>query len=241
MDVALPCLRASSSVPGRDGLALAAHDFLIAAFTARKGVSAWFVPTYINVFIPTAAVDSGLEGGGPSLGLLERFASCVRAVCQGLEASDGGVLQGLLDGGGLALSPALKDAVAVHAEKLHRLTPVNAVLLIISSLFDMLCVLWNATPGFITDTKKRFFIYFSALANLLQCTTTQVLNRACASIEAIMIEHLSNAIQVQHQLLKYVGSVVDRIEGNSKKGVAEWFLKLNNRVLQKSVPRRSKL
>ncbi|CCW69883.1 unnamed protein product [Phytomonas sp. Hart1] len=140
-----------------------------------------------------------------------------------------------------ALSPALADAIGLHAERLQRLTPINAVLLIASSLFDILCVLWNATPGFVAETHKRFVIYFSALANLLQCTNTQVLNRVCASIEAIMMEHLDNAVEIQLQLMKYVGTVVDNVQGNSKKGVAEWFLKLNDRVLQKSIGSRSKL
>lgn len=260
--VAVPCMtnRYSAAVQ------IAGHDFYVAPFLARKGISPLFVPTYVALLIPTGggATSSGPvrreEGGGsgkygePSMALVKHFATVVRTACQGLEKCDGTALQQMLSTESSAVCLALGTsataggphrvgyaAPAATTAALRKLMPTSAVLLIVSALFDKLCLLWNATPGYaVKDAQQRFATYYSALANLLQCTNTDVLHRVCASIEAIEVEHMKGSGHIQLEFLKYVGNVVDNVRGNSKKGVAEWFLRLSEKI-HKEAATRSKL
>lgn len=227
IEVTLPAL----TNPVSAALALAAHDFLVAPFLAQKTISALFVPTYVTVLIPTrSATDEGSKYGEPPVVLVQRFAAVVRAACQGLQRCDGALLQSMLDDPRSAVSTMVTSNV--HRQALKKITPTSAMLLIVSALFDKLCVLWSAASAFISDAQSRFVAYFSALVNLLRCNDTEVLYRVCASIEAIEVEHLRSSRRLQLEFLKYVEAVVDGVKGNSKKGVAEWFLKLSERVLK---------
>lgn len=226
VDAVLPAVKNRYSA----ALATAAHDFLVAPFLAHKSLSPLFVPTYVALFVPTTRNS---KYGEPHLTLVERFASMTRSACQGLELCDATELQKLIGDP----QSAVAKLAAASGPSLSALTPISAVLLVVSALFDKLCLLWNSSPGFSRDAQQRFTAYFSALVNLLQCTDTEVLHRVCASVEAIIVEHLRGAKQVQLQFLKYVEATVDRVRGNSKKGVAEWYLRLSEKVLKENDPK----
>lgn len=63
-------------------LVMAAHNFLVATFWARKPISLLFVPTYVSVFVPSP--NRSPKYGLPSLPVIKHFASRVRAACQGM-------------------------------------------------------------------------------------------------------------------------------------------------------------
>ncbi|SYZ70306.1 hypothetical_protein [Leishmania braziliensis MHOM/BR/75/M2904] len=177
----------------------------------------------------------------------------VRTACHGIERCDSTALARLFEDGagneGDATMPALSSAAVAYMAKLspaqraalRKVTPTNAVLLVVSALFDCLCLLWNSTPGYVKVAQDLFVAYFSGLCNLLQCTSTPVLQRVCASIEAIEVEHLRGSGSVQFQFLKYVNLVVDAVEGPSKVGIAEWFLNMNKRIQEQNYGKHSKL
>lgn len=234
------------------GLAIAAHDFFIAPLMASRPLSLLFVPTYVAVFIRG-------HGGSrrypvPPLALVQHFSRCSRVVCQGIEKCDDAAVTTFVEahpeliarvfgeatpasastsgkGGSAPASSSSSGVVSEDARAaMAKLTPTSAILLVVSALFDELCYLWSERPRDAKEAQKRFLAYFTSLANLLQCTNTSVLHRVCASIEAIVVEHLRGSGQVQLLFLEQVGKVVDRVRGASKKGVAEWYLKLNERV-----------
>ncbi|KAG5465773.1 hypothetical protein CUR178_00486 [Leishmania enriettii] len=256
VDVAVPAITNRRSV----ALAHAGHDFLIAAFRAEKYVSPLFVPTYIALFIPTAEFSIagssvGQRSSYPPLPVrvIQHFARMVRTACHGIERCDSTALARLFEedtgSEGDAATTSLENAAAAYMAKLspsqrdalRKVTPTNAVLLVVSSLFDCLCVLWNSTPGYAKVAQNLFVAYFSGLCNLLQCTSTPVLQRVCASIEAIEVEHLRGSGSVQFQFLKYVNAVVDAVQGPSKVGIAEWFLKMSKRIQEQNYGKHSKL
>ncbi|KAG5464303.1 hypothetical protein LSCM1_00484 [Leishmania martiniquensis] len=255
VDIAVPAITNRHSVT----LANAGHDFLIAAFRAEKYVSPLFVPTYVALFIPTADVVDGSSVGQRSnypplpVSVIQHFARMVRAACHGIERCDSTALARLFeedsDRGRDATRAGSESAAAAYMAKLspsqrealRKLTPTNAVLLVVSSLFDCLCLLWNSTPGYVKVAQDLFVAYFSGLCNLLQCSSTPVLQRVCASIEALEVEHLCGSGSVQLQFLKYVNSVVDAVQGPSKVGIAEWFLKMNKRIQEQNYGKHSKL
>ncbi|KAK7200535.1 hypothetical protein NESM_000109100 [Novymonas esmeraldas] len=256
VDVAVPAITNGYSA----ALCNAGHDFLTAAFRAEKYVSPLFVPTYIALYIPTVELSNtggsvGQSSNYPplSVSVVQHFARMVRASCHGIERCDATALARLFeeDAGteGDASAPAAHSAAAAFVAKLSptqrtalsKLTPTNAVLLVVSALFDRLCLLWNSTPGHVRVAQDLFMSYFSGLCNLLQCTSTPVLQRVCASIEAIEVEHLRGSGNVQFQFLKHVSAVVDTVQGPSKVGIAEWFLKMNQRIQEQNYGKHSKL
>ncbi|GET93549.1 hypothetical protein, conserved [Leishmania tarentolae] len=257
VDIALPAITNRHSVT----LSIAGHDFLVAAFRAEKYVSPLFVPTYISLYVPSAELSS-TGGGGVGqrsaypplpLSVIQHFARMVRTACRGIERCDSSALARFFeqDAGSeenATVRGSANPAVAYMANlspaqraALRKLTPTNAVLLVVSALFDRLCLLWNNTPGYVKVAQDLFVAYFSGLCNLLQCTSTPVLQRVCASIEAIEVEHLRASGSVQFQFLKYVSSVVDAVQGPSKVGIAEWFLKMNRRIQEQNYGKHSKL
>ncbi|CAJ1038339.1 hypothetical protein, conserved [Leishmania shawi] len=256
VDIAVPAVTNRHSV----ALANAGHDFLIAAFRAEKYVSPLFVPTYIALYIPTVDIHSTTGSVSQrstypplSVSAIQHFARMVRTACHGIERCDSTALARLFEDGagseGDATMPALSSAAVAYMAKLspaqraalRKVTPTNAVLLVVSALFDCLCLLWNSTPGYVKVAQDLFVAYFSGLCNLLQCTSTPVLQRVCASIEAIEVEHLRGSGSVQFQFLKYVNLVVDAVEGPSKVGIAEWFLNMNKRIQEQNYGKHSKL
>lgn len=192
-----------------------------------------------------------------SVAVIQHFARWVRAACHGIERCDSTALARLFeedavmgDGGSSAVAAppsmvAASDYLAklspTQRAALRKITPTSAVLLVVSALFDRLCLLWNSTPGYVKVARDLFMAYFSGLCNLLQCTSTAVIQRVCASIEAIEVEHLRGSGNVQFQFLKYVSSVVDNVQGPSKVGIAEWYLKMNKRIHEQNYGKKSKL
>ncbi|KPI89022.1 hypothetical protein ABL78_1906 [Leptomonas seymouri] len=260
VDVAIPAITNRYSA----ALANAGHDFLIAAFRAEKYVSPLFAPTYVALYIPNAALESPAGSGGGTLGreptypplsvgVIQHFARWVRAACHGIERCDSTALARLFEEEALAddgvAMPASMLAVRHHLAELSptqraalsKVTPTSAALLVVSALFDRLCLLWNSTPGHVKGARDLFMAYFSGLCNLLQCTNTAVVQRVCASIEAIEVEHLRGSGNIQFQFLKYVSSVVDNVRGPSKVGIAEWYLKMNKRIHEQNFGKNSKL
>ncbi|TPP41991.1 hypothetical protein CGC20_27665 [Leishmania donovani] len=256
VDIAVPAITNRHSVT----LSIAGHDFLIAAFRAEKYVSPLFVPTYIALYVPSVELFStGGSVGQRStysplpVSVIQHFARMVRAACHGIERCDSTALARLFEEAasreGEATMPGSVHAAAAYMASLspaqraalRKLTPTNAVLLVVSALFDCLCLLWNNTPGYVKVAQDLFVAYFSGLCNLLQCASTPVLQRVCASIEAIEVEHLRGSGNVQLQFLKYVSSVVDAVQGPSKVGIAEWFLKMNKRIQEQNYGKHSKL
>ncbi|KAG5490607.1 hypothetical protein JKF63_00728 [Porcisia hertigi] len=256
VDIAVPAITNRHSVP----LANAGHDFLIAAFRAEKYVSPLFVPTYVSLYAPNAELFSNGRSVSQaaaypplSVSAIQHFARMVRTACHGIERCDSTALARLLDevpGGPVEDAvPATANALTAYMSKLspaqraalRKVTPINAVLLVVSALFEWLCLLWNNSPGYVKVAQDLFVAYFSGLCNLLQCTSTPVLQRVCASIEAIEVEHLRGSGNVQLQFLKYVSSVVDSVQVPSKVGIAEWFLKMSKRIQEQNYGRQSKL
>ncbi|CBZ26310.1 conserved hypothetical protein [Leishmania mexicana MHOM/GT/2001/U1103] len=256
VDIAVPAITNRHSVT----LSVAGHDFLIAAFRAEKYVSPLFVPTYIALYVPSVELFSTGDSVGQRstysplpVSVIQHFARMVRVACHGIERCDSTALARLFeeDAGseGEATMPGSVNAAATYMASLspeqraalRKLTPTNAALLVVSALFDCLCLLWNNTPGYVKVAQDLFVAYFSGLCNLLQCTSTPVLQRVCASIEAIEVEHLRGSGSVQFQFLKYVNSVVDAVQGPSKVGIAEWFLKMSKRIQEQNYGKHSKL
>jgi hypothetical protein len=265
VDVAVPAITNRHSA----ALANAGHDFLIAAFRAEKYVSPLFVPTYIALYIPNVELEGpgGVMNNGAvvrqsanypplSVSVIQHFARWVRTACRGVERCDSTALARLFDDDAVvegelaaaAASPSMMAATEYLAKlspaqraALRKINPTSAVLLVVSALFDRLCLLWNSTPGYVKVARDLFMAYFSGLCNLLQCTNTAVIQRVCASIEAIEVEHLRGSGSVQFQFLKYVSSVVDNVQGPSKVGIAEWYLKMNKRIQEQNYGKQSKL
>lgn len=262
VDTAVPAITNRYSA----ALANAGHDFLIAAFRAEKYVSPLFVPTYVALYIPSVDLQASGSSGVVlsrdasrypplSVSVVQHFARWIRTACHGIERCDSTALARLfeeeatVDGEASAAAPPSMVAVTEYLSRLsptqraalRKITPTSAVLLVVSALFDRLCLLWNSTPGYVKVARDLFMAYFSGLCNLLQCTNTAVIQRVCASIEAIEVEHLRGSGNVQFQFLKYVSSVVDNVQGPSKVDIAEWYLKMNKRVQEQNYGKNSKL
>ncbi|KPA81507.1 hypothetical protein ABB37_03859 [Leptomonas pyrrhocoris] len=260
VDVAVPAITNRFSA----ALANAGHDFFIAAFRAEKYVSPLFVPTYIALYIPGVELESAGGRRGSvvarastypplSVAVVQHFARWVRTACRGIESCDSTALARLFEENAVVEGdvPATPSLAAVteflsrlsptQRAALRKVTPTSAALLVVSALFDRLCLLWNSTPGYVRKARDLFMAYFSGLCNLLQCTNTAVIQRVCASIEAIEVEHLRGSGNVQFQFLKYVSAVVDNVQGPSKVGIAEWYLKLNKRIREQNYGKNSKL
>ncbi|KEG08296.1 putative phosphoribosylpyrophosphate synthetase [Trypanosoma grayi] len=227
VDTALRCIHNDLS----GALSVAGMDFLAAAFLSRRSIAPLFVPTYVTLLVPIASPS---RYGEPPLFLVRRFAKSVRAVCQALEECDEDALLAKLQSPNSSVKKFLVEMCGEGraAPQLDNVRPVSSVLLIVSALFEKVCRLLGYAAA-TTSTKERlarFQAYFSALINLLRCRTSTVLHRVCASVEAIILEHLHGVPSAQALWMKYISTTVDSLDGSSKKGVAEWFLKLSEKA-----------
>ncbi|CAD2213015.1 hypothetical protein, conserved [Angomonas deanei] len=248
VDVAVPCITQSYS----ERLAAAGHDFLVSPALSKIAVAPLFIPTYVALFIPVEKAGNR-KYPEPSVNLVKHFASYVRSVCGGLEKCNATKLSALLEDTSsevytvfslavrsleaTANTPADRSTKSMgvplspdQQRALGKVTPVSAVLLVVSSLFDKLCLLWSTPVGSREESQQRFISYFSALTFLLKCEDSYVLHRVSASIEAIMLEHLQDSKNLQRQFLKYIGQSIDGIQGTHKRGVTEWYLSLCGKV-----------
>ncbi|ORC90390.1 putative phosphoribosylpyrophosphate synthetase [Trypanosoma theileri] len=213
-------------------LGIAALDFFTAVFLSKRAIAPLFVPTYVAVLIP---ISSSSRYGEPPLFLVRHFAKTVRSVCQALEECNEQSLERILKNPKSSVKKLLSEMYSGsdHAiPSMDNARPISCLLLIVSTLFDKACLLLGYTEAVSSrqDRLFRFQAYFSALINLLRCHNSTVLHRVCASVEAIILEHLHGVPSVQVQWMKYISSTVDTVQGTAKKEVAEWYLKLAAKV-----------
>nr|CCC94072.1 unnamed protein product [Trypanosoma congolense IL3000] len=229
VDLSLRCIKN----PLSGALAIAGLDFLSAVFLSKRAIAPLFVPTYISLMIPTLQSS---RYGNPPLFLARHFAKTVRACCQALEECDERALKEIIDDPNSTVSKVVTSVCGNDQGlvSLDNVRPLSSVLLIVSSLFDEVCILLgNTSIAIPTATQQRlarFQVYYSALINLLQCRSNTTLHRVCASVEAVMMEQLRGVPSVQAQWIKYIGRTVDSLQGVGKKAVAEWFLMLSEKV-----------
>ncbi|KAH9577930.1 hypothetical protein LSM04_000090 [Trypanosoma melophagium] len=218
-------------------LAIAALDFFTAVFLSKRAIAPLFVPTYVAVLIP---ISGSTRYGEPPLFLVRHFAKTVRSACQALEECNEQALERVLKNPHSSLKKLLSEMYS-NTDRgiplIDNVRPMSCLLLIVSTLFDKACILLGYTESISSrqDRLFRFQAYFSALINLLRCHSSTVLHRVCASVEAIMLEHLHGVPSVQVQWMKYISSTVDSVQGTSKKEVAEWYLRLTTK-LKHTVP-----
>lgn len=235
-DVALPCLTGTPTVPCHTSVLLAAHDFFAAAFFSKRVLAPLLMPSYVAAMIP---VSWNLrKQREPPLALLRHFATLSRFVCQSVVDCDAGRLERELEDPESAPRKFIEKNGAVALASLERISPSTAALLLVSSLFDKVCNLLGVVRGREYASRQKegwesLSLYFSALCNLLQCTNVEVQPRVCASIEAVLLEHMVGMGSLQAQSLKFIGQVVAHTRGPLKKNVAEWYLGLANTMHKK--------
>ncbi|EAN97974.1 hypothetical protein, conserved [Trypanosoma cruzi] len=233
VDTALRCIRNTLS----GALSLAGLDFFTAIFLSRRAIAPLFVPTYVALMIP---IKNKTRYGEPSLFLVRHFAKGVRATCQALEDCDEQILAGMMQNPNSSLKKFLLEIYGEGdaAPSLDNVRPISCVLLIVSALFDKVCLILGHTAKAQTtiatasrqERIARFQAYFSALINLLRCRSRPVLHRVCASVEAVILEHLHGVPRAQLQWMKYTTATVDLIEGTGKKELVEWLLMLEEKA-----------
>lgn len=234
VDVSLRCI--TNRLSG--ALAVAGLTFLSAVFLSKRAVAPLFVPTYVELMVPTSQPS---RYGEPPLYLTRRFAKTVRACCQALEGCDERALEEIIHDQNSSVAKVVRDMFGndKNLSLLENIRPISSILLVVSSLFDKVCALLGNTAGpalaTTQDRLARFQVYYSALINLLQCRSTAVLHRVCASVEAVMLEQLRGVPSVQAQWIKHIGNIVDSLQGIGKTAVAEWFLVLSERT-KKMIP-----
>ncbi|KAH8620437.1 hypothetical protein ERJ75_000034400 [Trypanosoma vivax] len=231
VDTALVCIKN----PLSDSLAVVGLDFLCSAFLSKRAIAPLFVPTYVTLVCP---VSSPARYGEPPLFLARHFARTVRNCCQALEQCDERALSESIRAPNSTLNKIVSEiSLGAHgAGSLDSIRPVSSVLLIVSALFDKVCILLGHTAAITTAARQErlayFQVYYSALINLLQCCTSTVLHRVCASVETVLLDHLRGVPSVQAQWYKHIENVVDCVQGIGKPSVAEWFVMLGKKMTE---------
>ncbi|RNF03873.1 putative phosphoribosylpyrophosphate synthetase [Trypanosoma conorhini] len=229
VDTALRCIKNSLS----GALSVAGLNFFSAVFLSRRAIAPLFVPTYVALMVP---ITNSKRYKEPPLLLLHHFAKGVRAICQGVEECDEQLLAGMMQNKNSTLSKFLSEHYGEGKSRptLDGVRPLSCVLLVVSTLFEKVCLILGNTTTAATSSRQerivRFQAYFSALINLLQCRSRTVLHRVCASVEAVVLEHLRGVPRAQLQWMNYITATVDLIEGTGKKELVEWLLKLNEKA-----------
>lgn len=185
--------------------------------TTPAWTSPFFFPsTSLFATLPTMAVGEEEGGGGVASPTLFSPPSSVHTEPQAA------------GGGAGDTTAAVRPSPPAWEEVLCKVTPCSAVLLVVSSLFDQLCVLVNAVVhrGGNASTITQFSNFFSALCTLLMVRHTEVLPRVCASLEALLTEHLRSRPLLMTQCLSFIEVVVANNTGPLKAPLVQWYLHL---------------
>eukprot|EP00796_Vickermania_ingenoplastis_P010996 gene10996-7639_t len=129
-----------------------------------------------------------------------------------------------------ATASAPTDGDGSMLSYLRKTTPTNAVLLLVSSLFDKVCLLLHLAVsqrggvdgGAASQPEHwaRFSICYSALCNLVQCDNFEVVSWVCESLESVLLEHMQHLDRLIPQCLKFLDGAVAQTNGTFKKQIA---------------------